>query len=62
MTGSRSRVRVGLMRRDELPLLRALWASAEVMRYADELPVLRGCTRRPASCSSSRWRARVVIA
>ena len=58
MAGSRSRVRVGLMRREELPFLRALWASAEVMRYADELPTLRGWTK--SSADSEAWRAYVA--
>ena len=39
------RVRVGVMRRDELPFLLELWHRPEVMRYADELPSLRGWSK-----------------
>lgn len=33
------------MRRDELPFLLELWQRPEVMRYADELPSLRGWSK-----------------
>lgn len=39
------RVKVGVMRRDELPFLFGLWRRPEVMRYADELPSLRGWSK-----------------
>jgi RimJ/RimL family protein N-acetyltransferase len=41
----RAQVRVGVMRRAELPFLKRLWRDPHVMRYADELPRLRGWTK-----------------
>lgn len=39
------RVKVGVIKRGELAFLRRLWSTPEVMRYADELPRLRGWTK-----------------
>jgi len=41
-----SRVRVRLLRREEIPFLVSLWNAREVMRYADEFPGLRGWSRK----------------
>lgn len=41
-----ARVRVGLLRRDEIPFLASLWNTREVMRYADEFPRERGWNRK----------------
>lgn len=48
------RVRVGTLRRGELPFLSKLWHDPKVMRYTDELPSLRGWTRDTAL--SDAWR------
>lgn len=42
MIKGRPRIKVRVMRRDDLPFLRRLWAIDEVMRYADEFPSMRG--------------------
>ena len=52
---SNARVRVGLLRRDEVPFLLELWSQPEVMRYADELRTLRGWTRDAPP--DEAWRA-----
>ena len=49
-----SRVRVGVLRREELPFLLDLWRIPEVMRYADELPRFRGW--RKSSDPADAWR------
>lgn len=41
-----ARVRVRLLRREEIPFLVSLWNTREVMRYADEFPGLRGWSRK----------------
>ena len=46
MGSIRSRVRVRLLRREEIPFLVSLWNTREVMRYADEFPGLRGWSRK----------------
>jgi RimJ/RimL family protein N-acetyltransferase len=51
---ARSPVRIGLLRRDEVPFLLRLWSMRDVMRYADELPSLRGWTK--AWETSDAWR------
>jgi RimJ/RimL family protein N-acetyltransferase len=54
MPRAKSRVRIGLVRRDEIPFLIRLWAMRDVMRYADELPSLRGW--RKSWDPSDAWR------
>jgi RimJ/RimL family protein N-acetyltransferase len=44
-TMSETRLVIGELRRKDLPFLFDLWAVPEVMRYADELPELRGWTK-----------------
>ena len=48
------RVKVGVLRREELPFLMELWGMPEVMRYADELPRLRGWKK--SDDPSDAWR------
>ena len=49
-----ARVKVGVLKRDELPFLIRLWHMPEVMRYADELPELRRW--RKTDDPSRAWR------
>ena len=52
------RVKVGVLRRGEIPFLLQLWRDPEVMRYTDELPSLRGWTKKTAP--SRAWREYVA--
>jgi RimJ/RimL family protein N-acetyltransferase len=45
MALTKSRVFVSEMAKDDLPFLIELWHNTEVMRYADELPWLRGWSK-----------------
>jgi RimJ/RimL family protein N-acetyltransferase len=55
----KSRTRVGLVRRDEIPFLLRLWAMGDVMHYADELPSLRCWTKSWAP--SDAWREYMAL-